>query len=129
MRSLPEMKLRVLMDGLSCSAPIQTIRTVPALICTDPNNHSSDVFSLFFIFTLFVTMATPSSLERGCKPQVGRSYMAWLLVITGGRPVIGFQRNVDFGHGDSGHYVAGVCNQATANHTLEQNDSSLIIEI
>jgi hypothetical protein len=25
--------------------------------------------------------------------------------------------------------VAGVCNQATANHTLEQNDSSLIIEI
>jgi hypothetical protein len=50
MRYLPEMKLGVVMDGLSCSAPIQTIRTVPALIFIGPNNHSSDVFSFFFFY-------------------------------------------------------------------------------
>lgn len=47
--------------------------------------------------------------------------MAWLLVIIVGRPTIGFQRNTHFGHGDSDHYLAGVYNKATANHTLEQN--------
>jgi hypothetical protein len=48
------------------STPIQAVFSKAALIFTD----------LILMMRVVLTMATPSSLERGGKPQGGRSYTA-----------------------------------------------------
>jgi hypothetical protein len=45
-RPLPKLNFQLLLMDISCSAPVQTVRTLSALIFTNPNHHSSNAFFL-----------------------------------------------------------------------------------